>query len=79
MLLMQAAMSAQMAEMMKETPMYKSYIAVAPDSNEFPKLMDRMGELMRKPYDWTEDLKKLKMRAGSVRIYRKIAWRYCLT
>ena len=30
-------------------------------SQEFPKLLDRMGEYMRKPYDWSEDVKKLTM------------------
>ena len=49
-----------MFEMMKGTPMYQSYLAVAPDPSEFPKLLDRMGEFMRTSYDWTEDVKKLK-------------------
>jgi len=47
--------------MMKETPMYKSYVAIAPNPTDFPKLLDRMGELMRTPYDWAEDVKTLKM------------------
>jgi hypothetical protein len=46
---------------MKGTPMYQSYVAVAPDPNEFPKLLDNMGELMRTPYNWAEDVSKLKM------------------
>ena len=61
MLPMQAQVGAAMMEQMKETPMYKSYIAVAPDPAEFPKLLDAMGELMRKPYDWSGDVKKLTM------------------
>lgn len=61
MLPMQAQVGAGMAEAMKETPMYKSYVAVAPDPGDFPKLLDRMGELMRTPYDWSEDVKGLKM------------------
>ena len=61
MLPQQAQVGAAMAEFMKETPMYKSYVAVAPKPEDFPRLLDRMGELMRKPYDWTEDIKKLKM------------------
>jgi len=28
---------------------------------DFPKLLDRMGECMRTPYDWSEDVKKLEM------------------
>jgi pimeloyl-ACP methyl ester carboxylesterase len=58
---MQAQVGAALADTMKETPIYKSYAAVAPNPAEFPKLLDRMGELMRTPYDWREDAKKLKM------------------
>jgi pimeloyl-ACP methyl ester carboxylesterase len=61
MLPQQAAVSAAIAEQMKQTPMYKSYVAVAPNPNDFPRLLDRMGELMRQPNDWTEDVKKLSM------------------
>ncbi|MGH8629594.1 MAG: alpha/beta fold hydrolase [Burkholderiales bacterium] len=61
MLPMQAQVGAAMAEHMKETPMYKSYMAVAPKPEDFPRLLDRMGEFMRKPYDWSEDVTKLQM------------------
>jgi pimeloyl-ACP methyl ester carboxylesterase len=61
MLPMQAQVGAAMAEHMKDTPMYKSYRAVAPKPEDFPRLLDRMGEYMRKPYDWSEDVKKLSM------------------
>ena len=61
MLPQQAAMSAAMAEQMKETAIYKSYVAVAPHPEEFPKLLDAMGAYMRKPYDWSADAKKLTM------------------
>src|SRR5882672_10166712 len=58
---MQAQVGTAMAESMKETPIYKSYIAVAPKPEDFPKLLDRMGEFMRTPYDWSADVKKLNM------------------
>lgn len=61
MLPMQATVGAAMADQMKETPMYKSYAAVAPHPEDFPKLLDRIGELMRTKYDWSEDVKKLTM------------------
>jgi pimeloyl-ACP methyl ester carboxylesterase len=61
MLPQQAGVGAGMAEMMKDTPMYQSYAAVAPHPEEFPRLLDRMGELMRTPYNWAEDVKKLEM------------------
>ena len=61
MLPMQGQMSAAAAEFMKDTPMYKSYAAIAPHPEEFPKLLDRMGEYMRQPFDFSEDVKKLSM------------------
>jgi pimeloyl-ACP methyl ester carboxylesterase len=61
MLPMQAQVGAGMAEMMKETPMYQSYAAIAPDVSEFPKLLDAMGAFMRRPYNWADDVKKLEM------------------
>jgi pimeloyl-ACP methyl ester carboxylesterase len=58
---MQAQVNAGAAEAMKGTPMYESYVKVAPNPGDFPKLLDRIGELMRKSYDWSEDVKQLKM------------------
>jgi pimeloyl-ACP methyl ester carboxylesterase len=58
---MQATVGAAMAEQMKGTPMYESYMALSPRPQDFPKLLDRMGALMRKPYDWSGDIKKLTM------------------
>ena len=61
MLPQQAQVGAGMAEYLKTTPMYKAYAAVAPKPEEFPRLLDRMGEMMRQPYDWADDVKKLGM------------------
>src|SRR5919108_2218707 len=61
MLPQQAALGAAMAEQMKATPIYKSYAAIAPHPEDFPKLLDQMGAYMRKPYDWSADVKKLTM------------------
>jgi pimeloyl-ACP methyl ester carboxylesterase len=61
MLPQQAAVGAAMAEQMKDTPMYKSYVAIAPHPEEFPKLLDAMGAAMRKSYDWSADVRKLTM------------------
>lgn len=58
---LQATLSGAMAGMMKDTPMYKSYVALAPNPGDFPKLLDRMGDLMRRKYDWREDVKRLAM------------------
>ena len=61
MLPQQAALSAAMADKMKETPIYKSYVAIAPNPQDFPRLLDAMGEFMRQPYDWSESVKQLTM------------------
>jgi pimeloyl-ACP methyl ester carboxylesterase len=58
---MQAQLGAAFAEHMRGTPMYQSYVAVAPHPEEFPKLLDQMGAWMRKTYDWSEDVRKLTM------------------
>ncbi|TIX53942.1 MAG: alpha/beta hydrolase, partial [Mesorhizobium sp.] len=57
----QAQVGAAMADMMKDTPMYKSYVAVAPHPQDFPKLLDQLGAHMRKDYDYSADVPKLKM------------------
>lgn len=59
MLPQQAALSAAMVDMMKQTPMYTSYAAVAPRPEDFPRLLDQMGAYMREAYDWSEDVKQL--------------------
>src|SRR5262249_31380320 len=61
MLPQQAAVGAAIAPQMKETPMYKSYVAIAPHPEDFPKLLDAMGTYMRKSYDWSAEVKNLTM------------------
>jgi pimeloyl-ACP methyl ester carboxylesterase len=57
----QGAVSGAMAEAMKGTPMHESYMAVAPQPEDFPKLLDRMGELMSQEFDWADDVTELTM------------------
>jgi pimeloyl-ACP methyl ester carboxylesterase len=57
----QAQLSGMMANFMKDTPMYKSYMEVAPNPGDFPRLLDAMGDWIRKPYDWSADVSKLTM------------------
>ena len=49
-----------MAPMMKDTPIYGIYARVAP-RDEFPRLLDTLGEFMRTPYNWQADVAKLTM------------------
>jgi pimeloyl-ACP methyl ester carboxylesterase len=57
----QTALSAAMADAMKDTPMYRAYVAVAPRPQDFPRLLDAMGEFFRQPYDWSASVKQLTM------------------
>ncbi|HEU4613775.1 MAG TPA: alpha/beta hydrolase [Kofleriaceae bacterium] len=61
MLPQQAQVSGAIAPMMKDTPMYQSYVKIAPHPEDFPRLLDRLGELMRTPYNWHDDVPKLTM------------------
>ncbi len=55
----QNGLTAEAFPMMKETPMYQSYAAVAPKPEDFPRLLQAMGDLMRGHYDYAEDVKKI--------------------
>ena len=57
----QIQVNAGFAEQMKATPMYTSYVAVAPKPDDFPRLLQAMGDLMREQYDYSADVKKLTM------------------
>jgi pimeloyl-ACP methyl ester carboxylesterase len=57
-----SAVSAAQAEPMKQTPLYKEWWApVAPHPEQWPQVVERMGELMRKDYDWRAEIAKLPM------------------
>jgi pimeloyl-ACP methyl ester carboxylesterase len=57
----QRQLSAQAAPMMKDTPMYQSYAAIAPEPAEFPRLLDAIGGYMQQPYDWSAEVRQLKL------------------
>lgn len=57
----QAQVGAAMAPMMKDTPMYKTYAALAPKPEDFPRLLDTLGAYMRANYDWSKEIPQLKM------------------
>ena len=41
---------------MRRSPMYQAWAEVAPDPEAFPSLMDKTGDLLRRPYDWTDEI-----------------------
>jgi len=57
----QAQVNAAAAEFMKETPMYELYQRVAPRPEDFPRLLDKIGEAMRQDFDFTEDVRGLRV------------------
>lgn len=57
----QVMLSGEAAPMMKETPMYVSYAAIAPKPEDFPRLLDTLGAYMKQKYDWSADVAKLQM------------------
>jgi pimeloyl-ACP methyl ester carboxylesterase len=61
MLAQQAQVSATAAEFMKDTPMYELYQRVAPRPEDFPRLLDKIGESMGKDFDFSEELRSIKV------------------
>jgi pimeloyl-ACP methyl ester carboxylesterase len=61
MLAQQGQVSAAAAEFMKETPMYRLYQKVAPRPEDFGRLLDKIGELMAKDFDLSEEVRALKV------------------
>jgi pimeloyl-ACP methyl ester carboxylesterase len=57
----QGQVSAAAAEFMKDTPMYQLYQRVAPSPGDFPRLLDKMGEAMAKDFDFSEEVRSLKV------------------
>lgn len=52
-----SAVKASLADQMKATPIFADY--GHPD--QFPLFLDRMGELMRKDWDWRDEVRSLQM------------------
>ena len=55
------SMTSGMAEGMMQSPMYATYAAEAPDARNFPVLLDKVGDMMRAGFDYSEDVKQLKV------------------
>ena len=57
----QGQVNAAAAEFMKDTPMYQLYQKVAPRPEDFPRLLDKIGALMAKDFDYTEEVRGLQV------------------
>jgi pimeloyl-ACP methyl ester carboxylesterase len=61
MLAQQTQVGAAAAEFMKDTPMYQLYRRVAPRPEDFPRLLDKIGSAMAQDFDFTEDVRGLRV------------------
>ena len=52
-------MGSQLADMLKQGPLYELYASAAPRVEDWPVLLDKTGELLRRDYDWSADLAKI--------------------
>ena len=61
MLAQQEQVNAAAAEFLKDTPMYQLYQQVAPHPEDFPRLLDKMGESMAQDFDFSEEVRGLQV------------------
>ncbi len=57
----QGQVTGDAAEFMKDTPMYELYQRVAPRPEDFPRLLDKIGESMAKDFDFSEEVRGLQV------------------
>lgn len=55
-----AQMGPVAAEQLKQSPLYQAYSRIAPRSENWPRLVTKMGDLLRKDYDCTKGLGEIK-------------------
>jgi len=61
MLAQQGQVNAAAAPFMKDTPMYQEYQRVAPRPQDFPRLLDKIGQSMAKDFDFSEEVRGLQV------------------
>ena len=59
MLAQQSQVGAAAAEFMKDTPMYQSYQRIAPRPEDFPRLLEKIGQSMARDFDYSEEVRSL--------------------
>lgn len=57
----QAQVGAAAAPFMKDTPMYQIYQQVAPRPEDFPRLLDKIGQAMAKDFDYSQEVRSLQV------------------
>lgn len=52
--------SPEAAEEMKQSPMYETYARVAPRPQDWPVLFAKLGEMLQRSYNWSDEVSKLE-------------------
>jgi pimeloyl-ACP methyl ester carboxylesterase len=50
------AMGSQLAEPMKQSAIYQVYEKIAPRPEDWPVLLDKVGDAIRQPFDWSAEI-----------------------
>ncbi len=55
------AMGPDVAEPLKQSPMYQDYTRVAPNVDDWPVLVEQLTTLLKNDYDWSAEISRLTM------------------
>lgn len=55
-----AQMGPAVAEQLKQAPLYQVYSRIAPKPENWPVLVTKVGDLLRKEYDWSKEVAEIK-------------------
>jgi pimeloyl-ACP methyl ester carboxylesterase len=56
----QAQVGPEVAEAMKQTPMYQLYASIAPRVEDWPRLLGKIGDMMKEDFDYSKELSSIK-------------------
>lgn len=57
----QAQVGAAAAEAMKQTPMYQLYHSIAPRPEDWPRLLEKIGDQMKQDFDWSPQVAGIRV------------------
>jgi len=57
----QTQLGPEASEKLKQTQMYQTYTRVAPRPEDWPVLISKLGDMFRKDYDWSNDVREIKL------------------
>jgi pimeloyl-ACP methyl ester carboxylesterase len=60
MLAQQEQLGLEAAEAMKQTPMYQLYASIAPRPEDWPRLLQKIGEAMKGDFDYSKEVAQIK-------------------